>query len=120
MSERSTSELRRAPRAVCNHSHASPKVRVICGLQQTEAQLNALAGEGAEGLRADVPRNQSQRLCTCNDKHTHHNMERRKEGNVLFNDTLNTLRLYGVRHMVKDHLDSERKPGAAIWATLSD
>ena len=33
-----------------------------------------------------------------------------KEGNVLFNDTLNTfyLRLYGVRHMVKDHSDSER------------
>ena len=29
-------------------------------------------------------------------------------GNVLFNDTLNTfyLRLYGVRHMVKDHSDS--------------
>ena len=34
----------------------------------------------------------------------------RKEGNVLFNDTLNTfyLRLYGVRHMVKDHSVSER------------
>ena len=34
----------------------------------------------------------------------------RKEGNVLFNDALNTfyLRLYGVRHMVKDHSDSER------------
>ena len=34
----------------------------------------------------------------------------RKEGNDLFNDTLNTfyLRLYGVRHMVKDHSDSER------------
>ena len=34
----------------------------------------------------------------------------KKEGNVLFNDTLNTfyLRLYGVRHMVKDHSDSER------------
>ena len=31
-------------------------------------------------------------------------------GNVLFNDALNTfyLRLYGVRHMVKDHSDSER------------
>ena len=31
-------------------------------------------------------------------------MEGRKEGNVLFNDTLNTfyLRLYGFRHMVKD------------------
>ena len=29
---------------------------------------------------------------------------------VLFNDTLNTfyLRLYGVRHMVKDHSDSEK------------
>ena len=29
----------------------------------------------------------------------------RKEGNILFNDALNTfyLRLYGVRHMVKDH-----------------
>ena len=36
--------------------------------------------------------------------------ERRKEGNVLFNDTLNTLyfRLYGIRHMVKNHSDSER------------
>ena len=34
----------------------------------------------------------------------------RKEGNVLCNDALNTfgLRLCGVRHMVKDHLDSER------------
>ena len=34
----------------------------------------------------------------------------RKEGNVLFNDTLNTfyLRLYGVRHMVTDHSDSEK------------
>ena len=33
-----------------------------------------------------------------------------KEGNVLFNDALNTiyLRLYGVNHMVKDHSDSER------------
>ena len=35
---------------------------------------------------------------------------RRKEGNVLFNDALNTfyLLLYGVRHMVKDHSDSEK------------
>ena len=33
-----------------------------------------------------------------------------KEGNVLFNDALNTfyLRLYGVRHMVKDHSDNEK------------
>ena len=35
----------------------------------------------------------------------------RKEWNVLFNDALNTfyLRLYGVRHMVKDHSDSEKE-----------
>ena len=35
---------------------------------------------------------------------------RRNEGNVLFNDALNTfyLRLYGIGHMVKDHSDSER------------
>ena len=34
----------------------------------------------------------------------------RNEGNVLFNDTLNTfyLWLYGVRHIVKDYSDSER------------
>ena len=45
-----------------------------------------------------------------------------KEGNVLFNDVLNTfyLRLYGVGHMVKCHSDSQRKPAAATWATLSD
>ena len=37
-------------------------------------------------------------------------MYRQQEGNVLFNDALNTfyLRLYGVRYMVKDHSDSER------------
>ena len=34
-----------------------------------------------------------------------------KEGNVLFNDTLNTfyLRSYGVGHMVKDHSDNQRE-----------
>ena len=39
----------------------------------------------------------------------------RKEGNVLFNDALNTfyLQLYGVEHMVKDHSNSERKPAPA-------
>ena len=31
------------------------------------------------------------------------------QGNVLFSDAFNTyLRLYGVRHMVKDHSDSEK------------
>ena len=34
----------------------------------------------------------------------------RKEGNVLFNDALNTfyLRLYGVRYMVKNHSNNEK------------
>ena len=36
--------------------------------------------------------------------------ERERERDVLFNDARNTfyLRLYGIRHMVKDHSDSER------------
>ena len=36
--------------------------------------------------------------------------KRERERNVLFNDALNTfyLRLYGVRHMVKNHSDSEK------------
>ena len=43
----------------------------------------------------------------------HHFMttdEEEEEGNVLFNDTLNTfcLRLNGVSHMITDQLDSER------------
>ena len=37
-------------------------------------------------------------------------MEGRQDGNILFNNALITfyLRLYGVRHMVKDHSDSEK------------
>ena len=36
--------------------------------------------------------------------------EKERERSVLFNDALNTsyLRLYGIRHMVKDHSDSEK------------
>ena len=39
-----------------------------------------------------------------------HWWEERKEGNVLFNDILNTLylQLYGIGHLVKNHTDSER------------
>ena len=45
-----------------------------------------------------------------------------KEGNILFNDALNTfyLQIYGIWHMINNLLDSERKPTAATWATLSD
>ena len=49
----------------------------------------------------------------------------RKEGNVLFNDALNTfyLQLYGVRHMVKDHSNSERGnplPPHGLLVPISD
>ena len=48
-------------------------------------------------------------------------VEVRKEGNVLFNDKLNTLYLYGFEHMIKYHSDSKRKPAiATTWVTLSD
>ena len=60
------------------------------------------SGEGPFTVEAHRVR----RLCFLNEKFR----EGRKEGNVLFNDALNTfyLRLYGVRHMVKDHTYSER------------
>ena len=40
----------------------------------------------------------------------HGRLQTERERNVLFNDALNTfyLQLYGVRHMVKDHSDSEK------------
>ena len=45
-------------------------------------------------------------VCVCNV----HIFQGRKEGNVLFNDALNTfyLRLYGVGHIVKEHSYSKR------------
>ena len=48
----------------------------------------------------------AQHYCDENSIERHNQTER----NVLFNDALNTfyLRLYGVRHMVKDHSDSEK------------
>ena len=46
----------------------------------------------------------------CQCLHGRWYLGRWKEGNVLFNDVLNTfyLRLYGVRHIVKDHSDIEK------------
>ena len=46
-----------------------------------------------------------------------------KEGNVLFNDALNTFcsRLYGIEFMVKDHSDSERgNPLSPLHQLFSD
>ena len=44
------------------------------------------------------------------DRDRERERERERERGVLFNDALNTfyLRLYDVRHMVKDHSDSEK------------
>ena len=44
----------------------------------------------------------------------------RKEGNVLFNDALNTfyLRLYGVGHMVKNQSDRERGRKEMFYLTM--
>ena len=43
-------------------------------------------------------------------EHLANQQQQERERNVLFNDALNTfyLRLHGVRHMVKDHSDSEK------------
>ena len=55
-------------------------------------------GTNALNIRYELPRSR-------------HGSERKKERNVLFNDALNTfyIRLYGVRRMVKDHSDSEKR-----------
>ena len=49
-------------------------------------------------------------VCCTQNVSIHIVLTRERERNVLFNDALNTfyLRLYGVRHMVKDHSDSEK------------
>ena len=43
----------------------------------------------------------------------------RKEGYILFNGALDKfyLRLYGVRHMVKDHSDNEKKTHTTAFVT---
>ena len=48
-----------------------------------------------------------------------HSDSERKEGNVLFNDALNTfyLWLHGVGHMVKDHSDSKRGRKEILYLT---
>ena len=47
-------------------------------------------------------------------------LQRRKEGNDLFNDALNTffnLRLYGIGHLVKDHSHKKNnQPGNLPWS----
>ena len=60
----------------------------------------------------NIPKNPTNKQTPPPTKQTYKQCLRfgRKEGNVSFNDALNTfyLRLYGVRHKVKDHSDSEK------------
>ena len=58
-------------------------------------------------------------LWTARKKNLFYYKAAKEEGNVLYNDVLNTfyLRLYGIRHMVKNHSDSERKPAVITYVT---
>ena len=84
-------------------------------LIKTKTEVNDQKRLSAEvrGTRLQVYSNRSQYPAklglSCNQS-TNEKVGRKKEGNVLFNDALNTLylRLYDVRHMVKDHSNSER------------
>ena len=65
--------------------------RFVAEVMREETRLDVLVNNA--GVLGEIL------WCTCE-----------RERNVLFNDALNTfyLRLYGVRHMVKDHSDTEK------------
>ena len=81
----------------------------LCGDSRKETQqshVGAHVGVYSELTRLPGSEHAGPVHCT-----TRRNQQiRERERNVLFNDALNTfyLRLYGVRHMVKDHSDSEK------------
>ena len=97
----------------------------LCCHSSCDIPLSVVAGKG---LRSAVPfslpcplgnktcsHSQCWYVCIPNDLFDSNScrcgkLVRERERNVLFNDALNTfyLRLYGVRHMVKDHSDSEK------------
>ena len=85
--------------------HIFPCLRKMTALHQNMANcqntLTVLTLRWAVSLR-DIS---VDRMCMTNSSTI-----QERERNVLFNDALNTfyLRLYGVRHMVKDHSDSEK------------
>ena len=90
----------------CAGERSFSKLRRIKNAQRTtmgEKRLNMLMSIECELLRTVDT--------TSTIKDFAHIKSRERERNVLFNDALNTfyLRLYGVRHMVKDHSDSEKE-----------
>ena len=89
------------PRALAGH----PQTRVAQATHLGDGRSARQARHLVEGSKQTVVRLTLKVSETVN---SHFWWEREK--NVLFNDALNTfyLRLYGVRHMVKDHSDSEK------------
>ena len=115
--ERSEDEVRGVLRLV----EADPQVVQVVHLGEVgEAPVGRLLGRGDE----DHGEERDERHALADELHTrvpqeaarlqhnnHHGGDIwERKGNVLFIDALNTfyLRLYGVRHMVKDHSDSKR------------
>ena len=77
--------------------------------RKTASQKKKSNGTSGPLVEFSLQNSSSSSSSSSKDKYVHP-VYRYKEGNVLFNDALNTfyLRLYGVRHMVKDHSDSEK------------
>ena len=83
----------------------------ICGDALCENTVGSYKCNCDAGYEHNSVTNKCEGAYTCSvNAYMHVHTEGRKEGNVLLNDALNTfyLRLYGVRHMVKDHSDSEK------------
>ena len=84
----------------------------VCGMMYIKEPL-LLIGKSSPCGGSGFPLSLSEWSFTIIYVHCHITVNKmcwRKEGNVLFNDTLNTfyLLLYGISHMVKHHSDSER------------
>ena len=93
----------------CSYRQCRKDEIVFCHSRISHIQLTHLYI-----LKKDFPLQCEHCQCILTVRHIlvecNHQAHTRKEGNVLFNDTLNTfyLQLYCVEHMVKDHSDSER------------
>ena len=94
-----------------NHFHAIIESRCNAPSGLSAMSILYLTSNGLLGHRNAGESIESVKAKTCDQwVWNNNNKEGRKEGNVLFNDALNAFyfRLYGVRHMVKDHSDSAR------------
>ena len=97
---------------------AVPGVSTGGGLQEPLGRCGSTGGRLQEPLaccglivpRAEI-RNHNLKIAHTKNGYRWSSYSRERERNVLFNDTLNTfyLGLNGIRHMVKDHSDSENQ-----------